>query len=173
MTRYVTQPSLMSCGPVAIINALKWAGFPATLKNDYKWLAEVLDCEDESGCVHPDVDRCLRDEGKNLFTVHGVPCPSIKEIEAHLRKEDRAVLISCIWRNKKNSEEALHATLFLKISRSGRSFTGVNVVKGETLKLVRRRTLVRCLRRRFRGSSYFAELLAPVPFAWFLTKIRK
>lgn len=173
MVRYATQPDLWGCGPTAILNVLKWCGSPATLKKDYERLKGAVKWESDCGCTHPDFDKCLREEGRNLFAIRGVSYPTIGGIETHLRKKNCAVVISSIWQNKKTGEEVQHVALLIGVSESGKSFTVVNIVKGKTIKLIRRATLLKSLRKRIRDSSAYAELLAPVPFAWFLTKIKK
>lgn len=152
---------------------LKVGRIAATLKKDYERLKEVLNWKSDSGCLHPDFDRCLRDEEKNLLAIRGVPHPAIRDIEAHLCKKNCAVVVSSIWQNQKTKKEILHVALLIRASKSGKSFTAVNVVKGKAVKLIRRATLVRSLKRRPRNAPPYVELLAPVPFAWFLTKIKE
>ena len=57
MTKYIRQTSKTTCGPVAVFNALKWAGYNFTRKSHFKKLCKELQWSStvKMGCIgtHP------------------------------------------------------------------------------------------------------------------------
>lgn len=58
--RYCVQRNEFSCGPILIINALKWAGEKITYRKDYKELCELLKCSREIGTKSSYITRYIQ-----------------------------------------------------------------------------------------------------------------
>ena len=174
MPRYVGQRDKYSCGPVVIMNAIKWAGGHATMKKDHKRLTKAVYCGfvgDQHG-THPlDLDPILRREGFGRFEVVRFFYPSIQEFEEHVRKDDCAAVISFNYINR-SGKFCGHYTLVIDVSFSGKTFTYVNESRGKLLVArLKRQTVVR-----FRRSTVIDDLkpsLTNSPCAWFLAQLNK
>lgn len=59
-TEYVRQHDNFRCGPIAIINAAKWAGFPCTYKENVKHLDRVMNCVSPTGSKPATIIPALR-----------------------------------------------------------------------------------------------------------------
>lgn len=166
MPRYVKQPDKISCGPIAIMNALKWSGRRCTLKNNFQRLTKACDCSPGNyGSSISAFDHALRNETRGRLNIKRRHRSSIREIEEHLHQRNGAVIINYLYICEKTGDRVGHLALFTHTSETGGSFTGVNDVRDKTIVLLRRSTLLRCLRLRgLRGEGSY-------PTVWFLTKI--
>lgn len=166
MPRYVKQPDKASCGPIVIMNALKWGGKRYTLKNDFWRLIRKCRCgPDKLGTSPKHLDRCLRDETQGCLEIARRLEPSIREIEEHLCQRNGAVIINYLWICKKTGKRHGHFALFTDVSKTGRMFTGINDKRGITIVSRRRSTLLRHLRLRGLRDEH------SYPMVWFLTKM--
>ena len=166
MPRYVKQPDKASCGPIVIMNALKWGGRRRTLKNDFWRLARACDCSPGNyGSSINAFDRTLRNETRGHLNVKRRYRSSIREIEEHLCQRNGAVIINYLWICKKTGKRHGHFALFTNVSKTGRMFTGINDKRGITIVSRRRSTLLRHLRLRgLRDERSY-------PMVWLLTKM--
>lgn len=104
--RYCLQPDNYTCGPVAIINLLKWLGVRATLKGDLAPMKELTWCTSEEGSEDTFIERLA----KLYSSAHGCTFqkrknPSIKTVRNHLRKGG-----SIIWLYDVRGEFVAHYT---------------------------------------------------------------
>lgn len=60
--RYLKQKDTFRCGPVAVVNTLKWAGYPATYKT-VLCLSTIMRTDPLKGTRRNDIDKAL-----NIFT---------------------------------------------------------------------------------------------------------
>ena len=69
--RYVCQNDNFSCGVYSIINAMKWMGQKATLKNDYKNIKKIIRCCAGYGCSPEHFDRHVVNKlkAKRIFNI--------------------------------------------------------------------------------------------------------
>lgn len=88
--RYARQPHARSCGPTAILNALKWAGRPATLKREYPILR--AECKCTNGTWRYIFDRVIRKHAKGLFTVERRALPTYSQLRRLCRSGHAFVL---------------------------------------------------------------------------------
>lgn len=110
--RYARQPDKYSCGPTAILNAMKWAGLDATSRNHLPYLqfsCRTIDLQhpedfDSNGTLDSDFDRVLRYVGSGVFRVRRKKFPSAKELKKHLKKGG-AVAICYHWEEAGQSGE--------------------------------------------------------------------
>lgn len=123
MARYVNQPNPYSCGPIAILNALKWAGLDVTLQQlpllEYRCriIDPESDDEDDQGTWNHDFDRVLRWAGKKAFKkVLRRKNPSLKEIKEHL-KSGGAICLNYYWIDDKLRQEGQHLTFLSGMKR--------------------------------------------------------
>lgn len=86
MPRYVRQPEEYACGPTAVLNALKWAGVPATIKYDFGLIADM--CEYERGEGSPDgaINQTLRLLLDGWARVRRPRYASTRDIRKHVEK---------------------------------------------------------------------------------------
>jgi len=110
MANYVKQPNPYSCGPTAILNALKWAGLDVTLQQfpllEYSCRTSGPDGDkedDEIGILDHDFDRVLRWSGKRIFKkIKRKKYPTFKEIKKHLQKGG-SICLGYYWIEGKQS----------------------------------------------------------------------
>ena len=163
MVRYTRQYNEYTCGPVAIINALKWSGHKATLKQDLKLFAQECRCEPCNGTSHGNFDRVLRAKSNGRFTVRRRVCPNLADIEQHLLRPKCAVIINFLRVDENEKELDAHYALLTGITESEK-FMQINSFNGKTVEMATKQQLLRDLEKRKgkNGKIY--------PRAWFLTK---
>jgi len=164
MRRYARQTDDYSCGPTAIINALKWSGFDMTLQllpffqHSCRTIDPVyFDDWDKNGTFDSDFDRVLRWSSRGKIKVRKKNCPLIEEIKEHL-KDGGALCLSYYWRVKK---ENIGHFIFIEKLEDGYFFIiNDHDNNKETVKRRREKTIKKWLSNRYSGGS----------IAWFLTK---
>ena len=166
MVRYTRQHDEYTCGPIAILNALKWAGKNVSLKN-LKYLKRITKCQCDSdpqcsGMADKDMNLGLKRVGKGIFRTNRIRA-GIKDIEKHLKNRG-AVLANLEGIFDRKNIITGHYVLVVGVSNSGKTFKVVNFTYGETIESIRRNTLTKYRRSRFR----FAR---PLLRAWFLIQI--
>ena len=163
MLRYVRQYNDYTCGPVAIINAIKWSGHKATIKQDLKHITNECRCDPRNGTSHGNFDRILRKESKERFRVRRRLFPTLEEIAQHLVRPGHSVIINFLRVNKGGIEIDAHYALLVGAMEAVQEFVQINSFEGETVARVNRYQLAEDLRQRksIRGKVY--------PRAWFLT----
>lgn len=110
--RYIQQRDRVSCGPVSITNALKWAGLDATGRDSLpflKFACRTVDLEnptdfESQGTDDWDFDRVLRYVGKGTFKVRRKKFPSLRDIEKHI-ETGGAVAFSYHWEDGAEGED--------------------------------------------------------------------
>lgn len=117
--RYIRQPDEISCGPTAILNALKWAGLPVTHDDLPKIqfackTANAIDPNDteNAGTYDHDFDRTLRYAGAPAFKVKRKSNFSFKSVKDHLLAGG-AVCIGYYWEEK--GQEGAHFAIIERI----------------------------------------------------------
>jgi hypothetical protein len=107
--RYIKQPDKFSCGPTAILNAMKWAGIDANGRDHIPYLqfaCRTYDLEDMEGqgTFNHDFDRVLRYVGKGSFAVKRKKNPTLSEMRRHL-KAGHAIALAYHWEDGGQSGE--------------------------------------------------------------------
>lgn len=155
MARYVKQPNQYSCGPTAILNALKWAGLDVTLQHhpllEFSCRAEDSD-DDEFGILDHDFDRVLRWAGKNVFTVRRSKTPTLEVIREHL-KNGGSVCLGYSW----TEELGGHYAFIAGLDR------GLFMVINDHIFDKKRRTAKTI-------QKWLSNKTSDAPIAWFLTR---
>ena len=157
MTQYIKQRDKFRCGPVAVLNSLRWAG--ANVSTNYVYeLSEK--CKTRpfgyGGTSHHDFDRVMRKEGGELFKADLILKPRINEIEEHLKKGG-ALVLNYAWGKHR------HFVLLTEVSETGKTFAMINdFANRPAVVKVRRKTFIeRCLMHRNDEDAK----------AWLLTKV--
>ena len=161
---YTKQRKRFDCGPVTIINALKWAGKNITYEKRINYFKRLCKCDDIDGTKHRNFDRALRISGKDMFSIRRVHHPTLKEIVNHLKNKN-AIVINYRWRKRKSNRNMRHFILLVGIEPSKDSFDVVNGYgKGPALQPVLREQFKRLELRFQRVDKHYN--------AWFLTKLK-
>jgi len=149
-----------SCGPIAILNALRWADLDTPYEDWFDMLSAVCECGWPDVTLHRRFERALREIGRNFCSMRRKFRPSIKEIEDHIYGGG-AVILNYKWR-RKNGETNRHFSLVVDVSQGGKTFYSVNDRRaGPAYQSVHRKTFLKH-NLRFRASD-------PPLKAWFLT----
>jgi len=128
MVRYIRQKDYTSCGPVALINILKWMGCDVTY-DSYIGMARAL-CKHEPGADGGTEGKGMESALKKLgikFTKR--KNPSLKQLDAHLDKGGSIVLDYCVPHTTKISPIPLDKGDYhyiLCVGRTGKTYTVVN-----------------------------------------------
>ena len=119
--RYIRQPDEISCGPTAILNALKWGGMPVTHDDlpKIQFACKTVNAYDpfdteNAGTYDHDFDRTLRYAGAPLFDVKRKNSFSFKSVKEHLLSGG-AVCIGYYW--VENGKEGAHFAFIEKIEK--------------------------------------------------------
>lgn len=171
MPRYTKQRDRYSCGPIVILNSLRWAGEPASYERLSR-LRTLCDTIPGQGTRHAPFDRALRMMGRDIFSVRRVYRPKLRAIERHLRKGG-AIVINYKWREgsmapRQMTDEtwgkkwARHFGLLVGIDARGR-FHVVNIYEeGEALHALDRASF---------KTEFLRQISYPSYKGWFLEKI--
>lgn len=164
MPRYTKQRDKFRCGPIAILNSIKWAGVEAPYSQFTPLISRLCCCKPPDGTSHGFFDRALRIVGQTCpkpFQVRRIIRPRLSQIEDHL-KADGAVIINYYWRREDLDDR--HFLLITAISPSGQTLYTVNGHReGRALRAVRRQTFVNDHLRFQRVDESFK--------AWFMTRL--
>ena len=126
--RYVKQRDKFSCGPVAIMNVLKWSGMEFSHEYLRDWAGGLCECGPPDGTAHKKFEKGLRQASKAYgrpFTVRKVMHPTLAQIDEHLR-EGGAIVLNYYWRREDEGTSNRHFMLVAGISDSGKSYLTVN-----------------------------------------------
>lgn len=83
--RFIKQREEFSCGPVVIINALRWAGEYTPIHKYFVDICQLCKCSYARGSSELAFDWVLRNMGEAYFTTRRVTRPTLKQVEDHLR----------------------------------------------------------------------------------------
>lgn len=129
MPRYVHQRDEFRCGPIAILNALKWAGYRVTAELIPDLCREVS-CAAPFGTKKSNLTRGLRTRGKGIFFTQLDLRPSLQKIERTLQK-GKAVILG-YWYHTDDPEnknyQTGHYVLITGVSPSGSTFSVANYI---------------------------------------------
>ncbi len=164
MPRYVRQRDKFRCGPVGILNALKWAEAPVTGKL-LPTLCRQASCRQPNGTYPSDLALAIVTSGKKYFTARIDYRPTLGRIENSLTS-GKAVLLNFLYNERNNKgERSGHYTLITGVSSNGKTFDVINHVTFEERRpdRIRRHTLRNLMYRRKYEDEWY-------PIAWHITK---
>jgi len=163
MPRFVVQRDDFRCGPIAVLNALKWYGLPATKKKHLRLLTEACDCHREFGTYWADMHRAITHYYPG--SCQYVDFPSIGQLSDHVFDGGAFILRYCVNRKAKPLFRDGHVALCIDITETKRQFLFVNFYSGEKFTAVRRHSLKKLLRK---VKSRKADVFYYWPSAWLL-----
>ena len=128
MVRFVKQRDRFRCGPVAILNALKFFGKKCTY-SDLKKISVSCHCWGPGGTKESRLDEALRRLGKKYFRVRRTYNYSFDKIDEALRK-NKLVIVDyvCVDENKK-----LRGHYSVLVRDKFYNYYAVNNYKGKTI----------------------------------------
>lgn len=159
MTQYIKQRDKFRCGPVAILNSLRWAGADISTSYVYELTDKCAATPTNGGTSHHALDRILREDGKGLLEVDLILKPRMYEVEEHLQKGG-SVILNYMWGGEDDTHR--HFVLLTEESKSGKTFEVVNGSRTQpAASKIRRKTFAR----------YFDFRNDETAKAWLLTKV--
>lgn len=156
--RYVLQSDRYSCGPIAILNALKWAGQKINkfeLLPFLQFACRTIDLEypedfDLNGTHDSDFERVLRYTGKGMFFIKRPKILTVKQLKLHL-KRGGALAFSYYWKDGADGGE--HWAFMPEYKNS--SFMIVNDHTGEVVKARSEKTIRQWFRKKYSSPTFY------------------
>jgi hypothetical protein len=174
MTRYVKQKNDYSCGILAVINALKWAGYSYTYDQLYAILKDLLKTDKESGTVDTNLHKVLKLFSSGRFNVTYKKSISYKYLNSMIEQGNAAILLTCLYNHH---NEALH--YYLIIGKDGDKFVTVNLFSDTNVKVsinkkdiklfLSKSRLKRYIKDNNIEKEYVEQWFKHYPQAWILT----
>ncbi len=162
MARYLKQRDGYSCGPVAIMNVVKWAGLTFSYKNEIKFFQSICGCRPVFGTNHSNFEKALYTIAREVegLKVKRVYKPKLWQIEDHLGAGG-IIILNYYW--KRAGTHARHFMILNRVSNSGKSFLTINDYRaGPAARWTSRETFKRVNLRFQRTDSLFK--------AWFISR---
>src|SRR5882672_202506 len=123
---YVLQRDKFRCGPIAILNALRWAGEDVPFREGLKQLSEQCKCAAPKGTTFRPFLKTLRSRGENLFTVEQITKPKLYDFDRHI--QEGKVLV---WNFKhQQPDRGRHFVLVVGADSEKKSFDVANFEAG-------------------------------------------
>jgi hypothetical protein len=144
--RYVRQKDDYGCGPIAVLNALKWAGYDAQYKRDYARLIRLCKCT-KGGTIDDNFNKAIRQYKRLLVYPRKNPmyAPPISLVDACL-DDGGAVAMGFIYKYA-GVVVAEHFTLCVgKVNKRYVFINNIRTIHQRTVTLQNRRTVVKMLR---------------------------
>ena len=91
MTRYAKQRDRFSCGPTAVINAMKWSGYQISYREELEKYVHRYGCLYPEG-VHPEILAGRMDAMQELDIRREINKPKLSDLNRELRK-GRALIL--------------------------------------------------------------------------------
>lgn len=133
MNRYTRQVYATSCGPVALINAAKWAGYRVPRKEFVHYYGERCEWNPKSGTTYTAMSEALRISDE-LHFLGFCPNPKLAWLDRHL-KQGHALIIGYRHANKKTGH------FIFCPAKTSKFFYVVNKDKGRTVQRISRKTM--------------------------------
>ena len=136
MIRYLRQRDNYNCGPVAIINALKFFGERATQK-DISRIAKIVNCKSPHGTSPKNMNKGIN----KIFKCEKMEDPTMRDIDQILLNGNPVILNYLI---QENGERWGHYIFIPRRETDG--FIIINENKNRTVDLVNRTTISKWLK---------------------------
>lgn len=158
MTRYLRQRDTFTCGPVSIINAIKWSGRLATERTYKKRFKTELQCEYPDGTPYDwKMGLVLR---KYFSYVKVISRPKINDIDNAL-DNNQAILLRYFHDEYFSTEGRIgHYTLCIKNNNKRNMYTFVNDSRRKAVVRRTRNTVKEMLALTFDGDTSLAWILS-------------
>ena len=166
--RYIKQQEKTTCGPIVILNALKWAGCKVTLKKDKPRIKKLTRWTPKRyydgfrGCTPYGISCALRKikELEIAHIVHGYKNDILRKLDSHLKRGEIAI-IRYYWKE----ENKVCGHYVLCIVGTSKTYKLVNYSVKDSVSRVHRKTLRDLLKNIDFG---LGEIHLPV--IWFIKK---
>lgn len=156
--RFIRQRDQYSCGPIAILNALKWTGISITYRSHFKKIKTLCKTTMNWGTTPENITKVLLDYSEHLnFEIKELV--TLKSIDKHLKAG--GALILEYWFNEDGIYDGHYVFIF---QRDGHDFITVNNMNAApaaqpcTRQMLK--SMLRCKKYRHTGS----------PSAWLINK---
>lgn len=165
-SRYSKQYNNFSCGPVAILNALKWAKRGYSVKKDLKRISKRCNLKNDGSFVR-DFHNALKKESKGIFLYKRYTKFTANKMIEHLL-DGGAILLNYRFVYKDEGQEIRHYTFIPGIKRNrfiaiNNTIVGKKIKTFGTISYEKMKKMIKSYRR----------YKLPFPTAWFLTKENK
>lgn len=157
LTRYCKQRDAHSCGLVAALNSMKWAGGAVSYEK-IKSMQRVKGFSKHSGIAAEDFIPFLQRVLKNVCAIKYVVSPRLLDITEQLWGGGAVLLCYEVV------PRAAHYCLLTDVTPSGKTFTAVNFHRGETVTALRKSTLQKCLHKKSKwaATAWFLKRISPL-----------
>ncbi len=152
--RYCRQRDGYSCGPVVVLNSMKWAGMQVSYDR-VKSMKRTRGFNPIKGIGPGYLDPLIRSSLKGKCLVKYRVNPRLIDIKKHLQENGAVILL-----HEEIGKNA-HYSLLVDVSSTGKSYTIVNFYHGAAVTQIRKHTLMICL----------GHITTWHPRAWFLRKL--
>lgn len=126
MINYVKQRDRFRCGPVAVINAVKWAGGRMSYKTSIREITDQCHCVPGEGTMVIDLHKTLHKVGRRHFKSQYISKPTFSQVDDALAQGDAVV-----WNYKHN--RGRHYALIVGRFTDGAAFHVINYDIGPTV----------------------------------------
>ena len=169
--RYVRQNDHFSCGPVAIANAMKWAGLKFSYAKSRERFLKACNCQNPVGTTTRNFERALRELTDGLIEVKRRYGASTEDIKNHIK--DGGSVVVC---GKRVWDFQLGSHYFNCVDYDGNKFLVTNEtpsgsVNGEEIYSWLWLTKKQFEKKIDSGDISDELYRTKYPKAWFLTKI--
>lgn len=126
--KYIKQRHSAACGATAIVNALKWAGEPASLRDTYKRVRDVCEETDPAvktlGIIATELTPILKQFLPEDITITPVTKTPFTALDKHLVTPNAAAIVAYTWKEEDTVKG--HYIFVPHRTKSGSRFTVVN-----------------------------------------------
>ena len=147
MVKYSKQLNETDCGPMAVLNTLKWAGYKVSTKRGYKSIKRSCEWSPGTGTWVSDVVRTLRKYSKLKTRV--LVRPSMKDLDSLLDKGYVFIL-------RYTHDDGSGGHFSLCIGKSDKKFFFINDSSIKTDRARLRKTVNCYLRKIYRKEGWYA-----------------
>lgn len=150
MVRYLTQPvNTNICGPVAIINIMKFFGFPATSRS----MSFIkFKCDYDNGTTEVGFNQALKSIKPLKFYIRKFP--TTQQINKHLEKDGGVILLTYVQDNS-----SIYSHLWVVSAKNETQYTCHNY-RDKSMEFMTKQELQKAIKLKFDEDE--------VPKAWFV-----
>jgi len=137
MVRYLKQRDGYSCGPVAVLNAMKWAGFEVTGENlkVFRWIAL---CTSPHGCWPRHLHNLIKLQfERKASAMKGKP--TMKYMDKWL-DQGNSIIMRYFWHDKERNKRVGHYIFipdrtekYYKVCNDGRNRPALTMISRKTM----------------------------------------
>lgn len=156
MSKYLFQreSSDNKCGPIAIANALIWAGFPLDKNKHLQYIYNMSKCT-VGGTQRSSFEKALKCMASGFYSVEAVRAPTFNEFKHNIECGAAAVLLY---------HRGIYAHYCFITELIGNRFNTVNDILNKESTLRNTSTIKKYLKLKYVDGVYF-------PKVWFINKV--